>query len=204
MGSLNFLDGPITWCGMHRLHHAHTDEDSDPHSPKQSFLWGHCGWFFYSSPIAPRNVCGDLNRDEAMIAIERYAYAIALGAAVLVLLSGAAVGGFSLGMSWLLWGVCLRAILVFHSAGLVNSVCHRWGYRRFDTPDDSRNSWWVALLSLGEGWHNNHHKYQRCAAHGFSAGEFDITYRVICVLRRLGLAWDVVQPDPAGNDSMSV
>ena len=102
------------------------------------------------------------------------------------------------GLSFLFWGMFVRMVYVLHVTWLINSATHIWGYRNYETSDDSRNIWWVALLSYGEGWHNNHHAFQRVARYGHRWWEFDITYVTICVMEKLGLAWNVVRDIPSG------
>jgi stearoyl-CoA desaturase (delta-9 desaturase) len=105
---------------------------------------------------------------------------------------GYAIGGWDLALSWLVWGTCVRMVMVLHSTWLVNSASHMWGYRNYEIKDKSRNNWWVALITYGEGWHNNHHAYPRMANHGHRWWEIDITFRTIRLLQALGLAWNVV------------
>src|SRR5205085_11539042 len=119
-----------------------------------------------------------------------------LGALAGALGGGTPAGALRLGLSWLVWGVCVRTVVVWHITWSVNSVTHVWGYRSFATRDDSRNNWLVGLLSNGEGWHNNHHAEPRCAAHGQRWWEFDVSYLTICLLERVGLAWGVVRSGP--------
>jgi stearoyl-CoA desaturase (delta-9 desaturase) len=119
---------------------------------------------------------------------------LSAGALAGVLSTWSPWGGLQLGLSWLVWGVFVRTVVVWHITWSVNSITHLWGYRSFDTPDDSRNNWLVGLLSNGEGWHNNHHAEPRCAAHGQRWWELDVSYWTIRVLERIGLASDVVKP----------
>jgi stearoyl-CoA desaturase (delta-9 desaturase) len=113
------------------------------------------------------------------------------------------VGGSSLAVSWLLWGLAVRMVIVFHVTWFVNSATHIWGYRNYETSDDSRNLWWVGLLAFGEGWHNNHHAYQRMAKHGHRWWEIDVTYWAIVTMEKLGLAWNVVH-EPTGASRRAV
>ena len=121
---------------------------------------------------------------------------IALDRTLLLVLraSGWSVRLLARGVSWLLWGICLRTVIVYHGTWFVNSASHTWGYRNYNTPDLSTNLWWVALLAFGEGWHNNHHAYQRSAAHGLRWYEIDLTYWTIRLLGCVGLAKDIVLP----------
>ena len=114
-----------------------------------------------------------------------------LGAALLA--AGWLGWGLSTGWSFLVYGMFLRSVWVMHITWAVNSASHMWGYRNYDTPDQSRNLWWVGLLAYGEGWHNNHHAFSNCARHGHRWWEIDMTYMAICVMEKLGLAWNVVR-----------
>jgi fatty-acid desaturase len=105
---------------------------------------------------------------------------------------GYAIGSWELAISWLVWAVALRMVLVLHATWFVNSASHMWGYKNYQTRDDSRNNWWVAIVTYGEGWHNNHHAHPRMAVHGHKWWEVDVTYMVIRLMRSVGLAWDVV------------
>jgi fatty-acid desaturase len=201
---------PLTWVAIHRLHHQHSDEPGDPHSPRDSFFWGHMGWFLIDDPRVfnldlydryARDLFQDrfykwLERPRVGRAIERAVWAafLVLGALVGGLGTGTFVGGVQLGLSWLVWGVFVRTVVHLHATWAVNSITHRWGYRNFGTQDDSRNNWLVAVLSNGEGWHNNHHAEPRCAAHGRRWWELDVSYLIIRGLERVGLVWDVVRP----------
>ncbi|HEX5071156.1 MAG TPA: fatty acid desaturase [Vicinamibacterales bacterium] len=177
--------GPLFWVATHRQHHQYSDADPDPHTPRHGGWWAHIGWIMFgnmehndvqrTSRYAP-----DLAKDpfHRFISIYHWVPLTALG---LVLL---ALGGWN----WVLWGVFLRTTLGLHVTWLVNSATHLWGQRRFATRDDSRNNWWVALLSFGEGWHNNHHAHPTSAAHGLAWYELDITYWHIRALELVGLA----------------
>lgn len=204
---------PASWVATHRMHHQHSDEEPDPHSPLVAFLWGHVGWLLvHNTDVNESSVYGryarDVCRDPFYAWIERQnrwvaAYFICaavffgLGFGVGALLNGSAAAGVQLGASWVVWGVLVRTILVWHITWAVNSVSHLWGYQTYQTGENSRNNWLVALLSCGEGWHNNHHADQRCAAHGRRWWELDVSYYTILLLQKLGLATAVVKPDRA-------
>jgi len=195
LGCLNLEGGPVEWVGSHRRHHSDSDGPEDPHSPRKGLRWAHLGWLSTRLPFDPADYARDLVRDPVIRCIDRLAW---VPAAVLMLtLYGVGELWLGRGVSWVLWGGCVRTVLVWHATWIVNSWTHKWGYRNFDTPDDSRNSALVAFFTFGEGWHNNHHAQQRSAAHGMLPGEFDATYAVIRLLERLGLVWDVVRPDPS-------
>ena len=193
--------GPIQWVGVHRLHHKHSDEELDPHSPKHGFTWAHMFWCMHKQPDGQdaRAAAKDLQRDRVLWLLDKYFWVPQFFLVALVYVVGEWMGrsGFETsGLSWLLWGVCVRTVVVYHSTWFVNSAAHTWGYRNYDTSDISTNLWWVALLSFGEGWHNNHHAYQRSAAHGLRWYEFDMTYWLIRLLGVVGLAKDIVLPKP--------
>jgi stearoyl-CoA desaturase (delta-9 desaturase) len=201
---------PISWVAAHRMHHQHSDQPGDPHSPRYSFLWSHMGWFLvYDSALydfsSYERYTRDLFRDRFYKWLERprvwgtvhlaqWTAYLGTGGLIGALGTRSLSGGLQLGFSWLVWGVFVRTIAVWHITWSVNSITHLWGYRTFDTPDDSRNNWLVALFSNGEGWHNNHHAEPRCAAHGRDSWELDVSYWTIRALARLDLASDLVQP----------
>jgi stearoyl-CoA desaturase (delta-9 desaturase) len=195
---------------IHRYHHQHADEQPDPHSPLVNFLWGHFVWLLVTNSHLQKvttyeRYARDLLRDPWYFRLERRLLWmwIYLGHALLFLLAGLGVGwlltgdsleGVQFGLSVLVWGVFVRTVAVWHITWSVNSITHLWGYRNYDTRDNSRNNWWIALVSNGEGWHNNHHADQRSAAHGHRWWELDVTYLTIRLLRLVGLAWDVATP----------
>lgn len=183
--------GPISWVAAHRLHHAKSDLPGDPHSPKEGFFWAHMGWclitnkdiddFENYSRLAP-----DLIKDKGLVFLEKSHLLWSI-----LLATGLYAWG---GWSFVVWGICVRTVLVYHCTWLVNSATHVWGYQSFRSGDDSKNLWWVALLSYGEGWHNNHHAFQTSARHGLKPWEIDTTYLIIRFLKRIGLATDVKLP----------
>ncbi|MEQ8316348.1 MAG: fatty acid desaturase [Phycisphaerales bacterium] len=196
VGCLSLQHGPIEWVGTHRMHHAHTDGDEDPHSPTHGFFWSHVRWTFFKTEPDPRQFAKDLVRDRTIARIDRVYWLFPLLLAAVLLVAGEFIRP-GLGISWVVWGVALRTVLVFHAIWFVNSAAHTWGYKNFeDASDDSRNNWWVAIIAFGEGWHNNHHADPRCAAHGRRWWEFDPTWTTIRLMRRVGLAWDVKDPGP--------
>ena len=199
-GCLALQGGPISWVAYHRLHHKESDHEPDPHSPMVvNFLWSHTLWLFWKDPVLPdeqaeRAMTRDLLRDKGIERLDRLFFPmnVALGLALFAL--GYAIGGDQGGWSVFLWGFCVRAVVVWHVTWFVNSATHLWGYRNYETSDNSRNSWWVALVAFGEGWHNNHHADQRSASHGRRWFELDQTYWTIRLMQYFGLAWDVVLP----------
>lgn len=203
------LEGPpIRWVTTHRMHHQHSDEDDDPHSPGDGFFWGHMGWVYTVDPrlngfTAYERYAPDLLTDRFMKWLHRRNRWLKLYLAHIAILLGAAFGvGWAVtadpdgGLQWaarmLAWGVIVRTVYVWHITWLVNSASHRWGYRNYETADRSRNNWVVALLTNGEGWHNNHHAAPRSAAHGHRWWELDLTYSFIRLLELVGLAKQVV------------
>jgi stearoyl-CoA desaturase (delta-9 desaturase) len=196
LGTMCWQGGPIKWVGEHRIHHKHSDHDEDPHSPKHGFNWAHALWCVTKCPegYKPREAAKDLQRDPGLAFIDKHHYIWQFILAGLFMGVGTLVGGWMMGLSWVVWGVCVRTVFTFHATWFVNSAAHTWGYRNYETTDDSRNNWWVALLSFGEGWHNNHHASQRAAAHGRRWFEFDITYLTIRVLGLFGLAREIQAP----------
>jgi fatty-acid desaturase len=209
LGVCTLQDTPACWVAMHRIHHKHSDERPDPHSPLVNFLWGHCGWLmFQNRDFLNINYYSrftrDLLRDSFYMKLERggnwlWVY---LASMAVFFLAGFAIGwplwglaaGVQFGLSLLVWGVFVRTVLTWHITWSVNSVTHVWGYRNYDTDDNSRNNLLVGLWSNGEGWHNNHHADQRAAAHGHKWWEFDVTWLTIRALEKFGLVREVVRP----------
>jgi stearoyl-CoA desaturase (delta-9 desaturase) len=180
--------GPMFWVATHRRHHQHSDADHDPHTPRHGGLWAHMGWILFghsqhNRPDLLARYAPDLAKDRVHVWLSRYHWVpiTVLGVGLL------AVGGWS----WVLWGVFLRTTVGLHTTWLINSATHLWGSRRFATRDDSRNNWWVALLTFGEGWHNNHHAHPTSAAHGLAWYEVDVNYLHIRALELVGLATEV-------------
>lgn len=195
LGSLAWEGSPSTWVARHRRHHQHADRPGDPHSPRDGLLWAHCGWVFFDDQNDAHDAAPDIACDPVMRWIERLHGVSNVLLAIALYASGEAVGG--LGASWVAWGVGVRVAFLHHATWLVNSAAHRWGRRSYDTRDDSRNLWWVALLTHGEGWHNNHHADPRSAAHGHRWWELDLSFLVIRALEALGMVTNVRRPRPA-------
>jgi stearoyl-CoA desaturase (delta-9 desaturase) len=196
LGTLALEGGPILWVALHRLHHKEADREGDPHTPRAGVFWAHVLWFSYKHPrledagVRLRYV-PDLARRPALVWIEQHNFRLNAASGLGLVAVGWAAGGWPEAVSALLWGGPVRIAFVWHVTFLVNSAAHLWGYRNFATRDDSRNNWWVALLSWGEGWHNNHHADPTAADFGVQWYEFDPGYWTICALERVGLAHSV-------------
>jgi stearoyl-CoA desaturase (delta-9 desaturase) len=210
LGACCWQGTPMSWVAIHRLHHQNSDEPGDPHSPRAGVFWSHMGWFLIHDPRVYNvslydRYTRDLFQDRFYKQFERtrfwramhaaqWAAFLLLGAAVGALWTRTPEGALQLGLSWLVWGVFVRTVVHLHATWSVNSITHLWGYRNFKTRDDSRNNPLVAIISNGEGWHNNHHADPRCAAHGRRWWEIDVSYLLILGLELVGLASDVVRP----------
>ncbi len=198
LGASAVQRGPIWWAAHHRHHHAHSDRPEDVHSPRQQgFLWSHMGWFLSRGHFAPDlGRVRDLLRYPELRWLDRFdilvPFALALG--LLLLGKWLAVAHPGLGTSggqMLVWGFFVSTVACYHGTYTINSLCHVWGRRRYATGDESRNNFWLALVTLGEGWHNNHHRYPMSARQGFYWWEVDITYYGLRLLSALGLIWDL-------------
>lgn len=190
---------PMEWASSHRYHHVHCDTPLDPHSPYEGFWWSHMGWFLDSEAtedrVGARSNQSDLQSQPYYRFLKNtYAYHIAAMFGVLF-----AIGG----MPAVIWGGCVRLVLVYHITWFVNSASHVWGNQTYNTGDLSRNNWWVALLAFGEGWHNNHHAFEYSARHGFEWWQVDVTWGVVCLLEKLGLASKVKLPTEQAKQKMA-
>lgn len=179
---------PLTWTATHRIHHGQSDQPGDPHSPLEGPWWSHLWWMMLKTTerkqyLLFKHYVPDLARDGLLQMFEKTYIWWLIGSGVLLY----AVGGLPM----LLWGLCFRMVIAYHSTWFVNSATHLWGYRNYTTTDESRNLWWVAVLSYGEGWHNNHHAHPRLARAGHRWWEFDPTWWAISFLRLIGQATDV-------------
>jgi stearoyl-CoA desaturase (Delta-9 desaturase) len=203
------VQGPVVdWVADHRKHHAFTDEDGDPHSPHlhggglkgalHGLYHAHMGWLFVTQGQADRRrYARDLMDDPVMKRISKAFVWNALGGLALAFLLGLAVTGtLEAGLTALLWGGLVRVFFLHHVTWSINSVCHFFGRRRFAVDDHSTNVFWLALPSLGESWHHNHHAFPRSARHGLRWWEIDVTGLVIMAMKRVGLARDVVRVSP--------
>lgn len=184
-GALTFEGGPIFWVATHRVHHQKSDRPGDPHSPREGAWWSHMVWMLvgeakHSNTRLMAKYAPDLAKDRFYVWLDNYHWLPNIVLAVLLF----AIGGVPM----VLWGICLRVVIGLHATWLVNSATHMWGSRRFATHDDSRNLWWVALITFGEGWHNNHHAHPTSARHGLAWYEFDPSWLQIRLLKRFGIA----------------
>jgi stearoyl-CoA desaturase (Delta-9 desaturase) len=210
LGSLSVQGPVIDWVADHRKHHAHTDVEGDPHSPHVGHgdgvmgalrgLWhAHTGWLWRTHGQARRSkYAKELVEDRGMRRINRrFPAIVALSLALPAALGFAFTGGSPRGaLTGLIWGGFARIFLQHHVTWSVNSICHFFGRRRFDVDDHSTNVFWLALPSLGESWHHNHHAFPRSASHGLRRWELDPSAALIRLMRRVGLAWDVVEITP--------
>lgn len=185
---------PLTWAATHRLHHARSDQPGDPHSPLHGPWWSHMWWMLvYRTPAERKALferyAPDLMHDPMIIFFEKtfFLWQVVMGVTLY------AIGGLPM----VIWGLCLRMVAMYHSTWFVNSATHIWGYRTYKTRDESRNLWWVALLSYGEGWHNNHHAHPHTARAGHLWWELDPTFWAIRALQFVGLAYNVDDRIPA-------
>jgi sn-2 palmitoyl-lipid 9-desaturase len=193
LGALAMQGGPGFWVAGHRQHHLHTEDwDKDPYSAKRGFWWSHMLWIFYPTqesfdPKSYRRFVPDLEKDAFYRWLDKYFLTLQIPVGMLLY----AIGGWS----FVVYGVFVRAVVLWHTTWLINSASHITGYRSFpETGDNSRNLWWTALLTYGEGWHNNHHAYPNVAPAGRTWWEIDTTWWAIQGLQKLGLAKKVVMP----------
>jgi stearoyl-CoA desaturase (delta-9 desaturase) len=211
LGVCSLQGSPTFWVAAHRRHHEHADERPDPHSPLVNFFWAHVGWLLVEKGALTQlgwmlRYAKDLRRDPFYRNLER-SYVWVVLASWVIFFAGGLIGGLLTGStalqavqfaaSVLLWGVVVRTIMVWHITWSVNSVTHLWGYRNYETDENSRNNVFIGILAGGEGWHNNHHAHQRAAKHGHRWWEMDLSYWVIRLFAALGLASGIVMPNPA-------
>ena len=184
-GTLALEGGPIFWVATHRIHHQKSDQEGDPHTPREGTWWAHMGWILlgdglhHDASVLARYV-PDLSKDRGHVFLSQWHWV----GNVIVGLGLLAFGG----IPYVLWGIFFRTTFGLHATWLVNSATHKWGTRRFKTRDDSTNNWWVALLTFGEGWHNNHHAHPTSARHGLAWYELDMSWLLIKAMKFVGLA----------------
>lgn len=197
-GTLALQSGSLQWVTTHRMHHAFTETEQDPHSPRDGTFWAHIGWLMRGTALSHdektmRRYAPDLLKDRFHVIVSKYFFMTTIVTAVILY----AIGGWSM----VLWGICLRQVVGWHSTFLVNSATHLWGSRRFATNDDSRNNGLIAALTFGEGWHNNHHAHPRSARHGLAWYEIDINWMQIKLMEKIGLARKIHAFDITKNRS---
>jgi stearoyl-CoA desaturase (delta-9 desaturase) len=211
LGVCSFQDSPARWVLVHRVHHQHSDHRPDPHTPRVSCYWAHMGWLFVdnrelSTAAAYDKYVRDVMRDPYYFWLQRgvnwvlvYVYH-----ALVIVAAGGLIGGFWTGTAagvlqtaaqFAMWGVIMRTVFTWHVTWGINSFSHMWGYRNYQTREDSRNNWLFALLTNGEGWHNNHHADPRSARHGHRWWEIDLTYVSLVILEKVGLVRDLIRPN---------
>lgn len=191
-GTLALEGGPIFWVATHRIHHQFSDKEGDPHTPVDGKWWAHMGWILMGKSLHQdthtlSRYVPDLAKSKFHVWLTKYHY-------VPVVMVGIFLFAFG-GLPFLFWGLFFRTVFGLHSTWLVNSATHSWGSRRFATRDLSTNSWWVALMTFGEGWHNNHHAHPVSARHGLKWYEIDLNWYGIWLLKKVGLARHVYRVD---------
>jgi stearoyl-CoA desaturase (delta-9 desaturase) len=203
LGATAVQRGPLWWASMHRHHHAYSDRVEDAHSPMQhGFWWSHLGWFLSNANFATRNErVRELMQFAELRFLDRFDALVPAVLAIAIYFLGewlavAAPGLQTSGLQLLVWGFVISTVVLYHATFSVNSLAHGWGSRRYATKDQSRNNFWIALLTLGEGWHNNHHHYPGSARQGFYWWEIDLTYYGLRLLSACGLIWDLRSVPP--------
>jgi stearoyl-CoA desaturase (delta-9 desaturase) len=194
LANMSLMRGPLDWASHHRFHHRHSDTERDLHSPgNRGFWWSHCGWFLSREVEGIRLFpVRDLDKFPELVWLNRHYYLPAYTVAAVL----AAIGGWP----YFVWGFLVSTILTWNVAFTINSLSHMFGSRRFKTRDDSRNNPLLAALTLGEGWHNNHHHAMHAAKHGLAWWEIDVTWLGLVVMEKLGLVWDL-RPGPALDEA---
>ena len=187
LGCAAVQKGPLWWAGGHRRHHRYSDQEEDLHSPRRGFWWSHQGWIF-SGDFDETEIdrIRDFGAYPELVWLNRWHVVVPISLAVVCY----AIAG----LAGLVWGFCVSTVLLWHATYSINSLAHRWGSQRYETGDDSRNNLWLALLTLGEGWHNNHHHYMAAARQGFFWWEIDLTYYALRALQAVGLVWEIREP----------
>ena len=194
LGVLALQGGPIEWVAQHRAHHAHSDHEGDPHSAAKSKRWAHFDWMFRHNEarVLPEDrprLTPDMQTNAYYLWLDKYAILPTIALVITLFVIG--------GLSWVVWGIFVRLVFAYHSTWLVNSAAHGFGYKSFKTNDRSTNNWFVALLTFGEGWHNNHHAFPYSIRHGLGKFEYDPTWWSVLFFKKIGLLKDlkVATPD---------
>lgn len=201
LGSQSAQAGPCAWVAIHRAHHARSDQEDDPHDASRGFWWSHLGWMLVITPrrLDPdftRRLARDVVEDPFYRFLDRYFLPLCIGTGVVFFFLG--------GWPWVFWGMFARIAAVFHATWLVNSAAHGMGYRSYRTGDLSTNNWWVALLTFGEGWHNNHHAFPTSARHGLGKWELDISWLILRMLEKMKLISDLKVPSAQKLDRFAL
>lgn len=211
IGNASCQRGPLWWAAHHRHHHIHSDEDTDLHSPrKQGLIWSHLGWFLSESNFATKyQSIKDFSQFPELRFLNRFDIVAPLTFAVLIYLFGLTLEVFApslgtTGWQMLVWGFLVSTVFLYHGTFMINSLAHKMGRARYNTGDDSRNSFILALITLGEGWHNNHHHYPASTRQGFYWWEIDITYYILVCFSWLGLIWDLSPVPKKALDSNKI
>lgn len=198
LGSTAVQRGPLWWAAHHRTHHMHSDSVEDVHSPhQQGFFWSHVGWFLTKANFATQlDRVKELAKFPELQFLDRFDSLIPIVMAVAIFIVGESLAGYAPhlntnGWQLLVWGFVISTVALYHATFTVNSLAHVWGSRRYATRDHSRNNFLIAILTLGEGWHNNHHHFPGAARQGFYWWEIDLTYYGLKCLSALGLIWNL-------------
>ncbi len=194
IGASSTQRGPIWWAAHHRQHHRYADTASDPHSPQDGFLWSHLGWFLTKRYFqTDYRLVKDLTRYPELRWLDRFDIAMPVLLAVMLFSLGEWLSPEWQTSGWqmVIWGYFISTVVLLHATLLINSLAHKWGKRRYNTDDDSRNNFYLALLTLGEGWHNNHHYHASSARQGFYWWEIDISFYILILMKKCGLIWDM-------------
>jgi stearoyl-CoA desaturase (delta-9 desaturase) len=198
LGATGVQRGPLWWASQHRHHHTHSDQPGDVHSVIQNgFFWSHMGWFMARENFATRReLIVNLWHFPELRFLDRYDGLVPLLLALALYGTGEVLALFApglqtSGLQLVVWGFCISTVVLYHATFTINSMAHGCGRRRYATRDDSRNNLWLALLTFGEGWHNNHHHFPGAARQGFYWWEIDLTYYGLRVLAALGIIWDL-------------
>ena len=187
-GTMSIQDSPDKWVATHRMHHKFTEMDGDPHSTNAGFWWAQIGWIIWGTAqdhdrATLQKYVPDLLKDRGQVLISRFYYLPIIIAALILF----AIGGWTM----VVWGVAARVVVGWHTTWFVNSLSHIYGSKPHDTGDDSTNNWFVAILTFGEGWHNNHHAFPTSARHGLQWFQFDMNWIAIRLLERIGCATQI-------------
>lgn len=200
MGTSAVQKGPLWWAAHHRHHHRYSDQEEDIHSPRKGFWWSHVGWILCDKyKCAHLKLVHDLNKFPELRFLERFHILIPVFMATALFVLGWALGSYfpgssTSGFQMLIWGFFISTVLLYHGTFTVNSLTHLIGRRRFQTTDDSKNSFWISLITLGEGWHNNHHRFPSSERQGFYWWEIDVSHYVLKVLSWFRIVWDLRRP----------